>query len=76
MILAKLDPYRPTRRFTQPLPLEDPSADIKEKQAARQERLVSTKDDIDLEKIKAHRLEESKRAAERYILYCSNRIFF
>lgn len=65
MILAKLDPFRPSRRFTQPLPLEDPSADIKEKQAARQERLGNTKDDIDLEKVRAQRLEESKRAAER-----------
>lgn len=58
--IAKLDPFRPSRKFSQPKPLED-EADIElaEKKAARAERLnvlsEETFDEIALEKKKAQR---------------------
>lgn len=65
IILAKLDPFRPSRKFTQPKAEEDPNAEIKEKQAARDAKMHEYSDDIDLEKIKNQRMEEAQRIEER-----------
>lgn len=54
-----LDPHRPSRRFSQPKPLEDPLEEIKLKQKARQDKLFTLSeepivgDDIDLQKKRA-----------------------
>lgn len=68
LIIAKLlDPFRPSRKFSQPKPLEDEAdVELKEKKAARAERLnvlsEETADEIALEKKKAQR--EAERQLE------------
>lgn len=68
IIAAKLDPNRASRKFTQPKPLEDPNIELKEKQAARLDRLNALGDDdeIALEKKKAQRLEAAKQLEQKY----------
>lgn len=65
-----MDPNRPSRKFSQPKNAEDPDADVKEKQAARWERLNALGDDavdeIALEKKKAQRLETVRLQEEKY----------
>ncbi|XP_063707056.1 uncharacterized protein CG45076 isoform X3 [Culicoides brevitarsis] len=62
-----LDPNRPSRKFTAPKPLEDPLLDVKAKQAERAKKLASLNevDEIELEKIRAKRLDEQKMKAEK-----------
>lgn len=62
-----LDPHRPSRKFTVPKPLEDPNVELKEKQAERAKKLASLNevDEIELEKIRAKRLDEQKMKAEK-----------
>ncbi len=69
-VAAKLDPNRASRKFTQPKPLEDPNIELKEKQAARLDRLnaFSEEDEIALEKKKAQRLEAAKQLEQKYEL--------
>jgi hypothetical protein len=66
---AKLDPNRPTRRFTdlKNLELSDPKAELKEMKAARLEKFSAIKemDEIDLEKSKAKRMEERRLQEEQ-----------
>lgn len=68
--LAKLlDPHRASRKFTQPIVLDDPNEMVKAKQAARAERLNAFNPgdvaDIDLEKKRAQRLEAAKLQEEK-----------
>lgn len=62
-----LDPHRPSRKFTAPKPLEDPNIELKAKQAERAKKLASLNevDEIELEKIRAKRLDEQKLKAEK-----------
>lgn len=67
--LAKLDPFRPSRKFSQPKSLEDEAdLELKDKQAARAERLnvlsEETLDEIALEKKKAQR-ETARQLEEK-----------
>lgn len=62
-----LDRYRSTRHFSVPRQLDsttkaDPNQELKDKQAARANKLASLNevDEIALEKIKAKRLDEAK----------------
>lgn len=74
LFVAKiLDPNRPSRKFSQPKPLEDQvDADFREKKAARADRLNAlaeeTVDEIALEKKKAQRLEAARQLEEKYLL--------
>lgn len=68
--LAKiLDPFRPTRRFSAPKEADDGGQTVKDKQAARWERLNAlaeeTVDEIALEKKKAQREEASRLLEEQ-----------
>lgn len=72
-ILAKLDPFRPSRKFSQPKPLEEEAdAELREKKTARADRLNAlaeeTVDEIALEKKKAQRLEAARQLEEKYLL--------
>lgn len=65
-----MDPYRPSRKFSAPRPLEDPIDDeTKEKQRLRQERLMTVNeedlDHVELEKKKAQRADEAKRREQK-----------
>lgn len=62
-----LDPSRPTRRFNDPMKIDDPAEARKEvealKAASRLERVKEV--DEDMEKIKQKRLEERKLREEQ-----------
>lgn len=65
-----LDPHRPSRKFSAPRPLEDQiDVDAKEKQRLRGERLMAVTeelvDEIELEKKKTQRIEDSKRREKK-----------
>lgn len=66
-----MDPYRPSRKFSAPRPLEEPEEDeeMKEKQRLRQERLMTLNEEVldvvELEKKKAQRLDEKKRREQK-----------
>lgn len=62
-----MDPARPTRRFNDPIKLDDPAEARKEVEALKAaNRLERVKEvDEDLEKIKQKRLEERKLREER-----------
>lgn len=68
-IVAKLDPNRPSRKFSEPKKAEDPNLEVKEKQAARWDRLNAlaeeTVDEIALEKKKAQQLESARLLEEK-----------
>lgn len=69
VFVAKLDPFRPSRKFQPPKPLEDEAdAETKDKKAARAERLNAlteeTLDEIALEKKKAQR-EAARQLEEK-----------
>lgn len=57
-----LDRFRPSRKFSEQKPLEDPNAEIKAKKAERANKLgnVSEVDEIELEKIRAKRQAEAQ----------------
>lgn len=74
LFLAKLDPFRPSRKFSEPKPLEDEAdAELREKKAARAERLnvlsEETLDEIALEK-KAAQREAARQLEENYLIIC------
>lgn len=47
LIDPDLDPYRPSRKFSAPLSLDDPvGEETKEKQRLRQERLMTVREDV------------------------------
>lgn len=57
-LIARLDPHRASRKFTEQKLLEDPMIELKEKQNARLERISTftssvASDDIEIEKKKA-----------------------
>lgn len=62
-----MDPARPTRRFAEPMKLDDPAEARKEVEALKAaNRLERVKEvDEDLEKIKQKRIEERKLREER-----------
>lgn len=64
-----LDPHRASRKFAEPVVLEDPNLILKAKQAARAERLGAFNPDdvadIDVEKKKAQRMEAAKIREEK-----------
>lgn len=64
-LVARLDPHRASRKFTEQKLLEDPLIELKEKQSARLGRIStfasSASDDIEIEKKKAQRLEAAKQ---------------
>lgn len=64
---GKLDPYRESRRFTEAKQLDDPNLEIKEKQAARLDRLSTfgAAEEVALEKKKAQRLDAAKQQEEK-----------
>lgn len=66
---AKLDPNRPSRRFSDIKKSEDPKEGLKDKQASRWERLNALADDaadeLALEKKKAQREEADKQLEEK-----------
>lgn len=67
---AKLDPYRASRKFTESKMSEDPNVELKEKQAARSDRLTnlqSAVDEVELEKKKAQRKEAAKQLEEKWV---------
>ena len=62
-----MDPNRPSRKFSEPKPLEDTvDVETKEKQRLRQERLntVTEVDEVELEKKTAQRAEEARKRRE------------
>jgi hypothetical protein len=65
-----LDPSRPTRRFNDPMKLDDPAEARKEVEALKaQSRLERVKEvDEDLDKIKQKRLEERKLREEQALM--------
>lgn len=69
MNTAKLDPNRPSRRFSAPKKSEDPKEGLKDKQASRWDRLNAlaedAADDLALEKKKAQREEADRLLAEK-----------
>lgn len=71
-IVAKLDPNRPSRKFSQPKQADEPDSEVKDKMTARWERLNALAeenvDEIALEKKKAQRLEATRLAEEKYDL--------
>lgn len=71
-IVAKLDPNRPSRKFSQPKQADEPDSEVADKMAARWERLNALAeenvDEIALEKKKAQRLEAARQAEEKYDL--------
>lgn len=75
-IVAKLDPNRPSRKFSQPKQSDEPDNEVKDKMAARWERLNALAeenvDEIALEKKKAQRLEAARLAEEKYDLASLN----
>lgn len=70
--VAKLDPNRPSRKFSQPKQADEPDNEVKDKMSARWERLNAlgeeNADEIALEKKKAQRLEAARLAEEKYNL--------
>lgn len=64
-----MDPNRPSRKFSQPKQADEPDNDVKDKMAARWERLNAlaeeNADEIALEKKKAQR-EAAQIAEEKY----------
>lgn len=65
-LVARLDPHRASRKFTEQKLLEDPLIELKEKQSARLGRISTfassvVSDDIEIEKKKAQRLEAAKQ---------------
>lgn len=68
--MPDLDPFRPSRKFSEPQSLENSvDVDTKEKQRLRQERLLTVNeealDEIELEKKKAQRIDDAKRSQQK-----------